>query len=216
LLGFDFRRAARQNVGMKLYFASNACSLSPHIALSESGLPFELERVDLKTKRTASGEDFLALNPKGYVPALKLDDGQVLTEGAVIVQWIADRRPESGLIPPCGTMARYRAQEWLHYIATELHKGFIPLYSKITPEEVKTAAREKLTARFAFLAAAVERQPYLMGETFTVADGYAFYTLRSWKRAVRPELPSPLLQDYFARILARPAVTAALDAERDA
>ncbi len=201
---------------MKLYFASNACSLSPHIALRESGLSFELERVDLKTKRTASGEDFLAVNPKGYVPALRLDDGQVLTEGAVIVQWIADQRPESGLIPPAGTMARYRVQEWLHYIATELHKGFAPLYSKITPEEVKAAVREKLAARFAFLGAAVETQPYLMGETFTVADGYAFYTLRSWKRSVRPELPSPSLQDYFARILARPAVIAALDAERDA
>ena len=179
---------------MKLYFASNACSLSPHIALRESGLPFELERVDLKTKRTASGEDFLTVNPKGYVPALKLDDGQILTEGAVIVQWIGDQRPETGLIPPAGTMARYRVQEWLHYIATELHKGFAPLYGKLTPEEVKAAAREKLATRFAFLAAAVETQPYLMGQTFTVADGYAFYTLRSWKRVVRPELPSPTLQ----------------------
>jgi len=201
---------------MKLYFASNACSLSPHIALRESGLPFELERVDLKTKRTASGQDFLAVNPKGYVPALRLDDGQILTEGAVIVQWIADQRPESGLIPPAGTMARYRVQEWLHYIATELHRGFGPLYNKLIPEEVKAATREKLAMRFAFLAAAVETQPYLMGATFTVADGYAFYTLRGWKRTVRPELPSPALQVYFARILARPAVIAALDAERDA
>jgi len=200
---------------MKLYFASNACSLSPHIALRESGLPFELERVDLKTKRTATGEDFLTVNPKGYVPALRLDDGQILTEGAVIVQWIGDQRPETGLIPPAGTMARYRVKEWLHYIGTELHRGFAPLYGKATPEEVKAAAREKLERRFAFLAAAVETQPYLMGQTFTVADGYAFYTLRVWKRVVRPELPSPALQPYFARILARPAVTAALDAERD-
>jgi glutathione S-transferase len=106
-------------------------------------------------------------------------------------------------------------QEWLHYIATELHKGFAPLYGKIMPEEVKTAAREKLATRFAFLAAAVETQPYLTGQTFTVADGYAFYTLRVWKRVVRPELPSPALQPYFERILARPAVIAALDAERD-
>ena len=181
-----------------------------------AGSPSSWSGSILKTKRTASGEDFLAVNPKGYVPALRLDDGQVLTEGAVIVQWIADQRPESGLIPLAGTMARYRAQEWLHYIATELHKGFAPLYSKITPEEVKAAVREKLAARFAFLAAAVETHPYLMGETFTVADGYAFYTLRSWKRTVRPELPSPALQPYFARILARPAVIAALDAERDA
>jgi glutathione S-transferase len=202
-------------VVVKLYFASNACSLSPHIALRESGLPFQLERVDLKTKRTASGEDFLTVNPKGYVPALRLDDGQILTEGAVIVQWIADQRPETGLIPPAGTMARYRVQEWLHYIGTELHRGFAPLYGKQTSDEVKAAAREKLAMRFAFLAAAVETQPYLMGQTFTVADGYAFYTLRVWKRVVRPELPSPALQPYFARILARPAVVAALDAERD-
>jgi glutathione S-transferase len=157
----------------------------------------------------------LAVNPKGYVPALRLDDGQILTEGAVIVQWVADQRPQTGLMPPAGTMARYRVQEWLHYIGTELHRGFAPLYGKLTPEEVKAAAREKLAARFAFLAAAVETQPYLMGQTFTVADGYAFYTLRVWKRVVRPELPSPALQPYFARILARPAVIAALDAERD-
>ncbi len=200
---------------VKLYFARHACSLSPHIALRESALPFELERVDLKTKRTASGEDFLAINPKGYVPALRLDDGQVLTEGAVIVQWIADQRPETGLIPPAGTMERYRVLEWLHYIATELHKGFGPLYSRLTPEEAKAATREKLAVRFAFLAAAVENRPFLMGATFMVADGYAFYTLRSWKRLVKPELPSPALQPYFDRVLARPAVRAAVDAERD-
>ncbi|HVV52132.1 MAG TPA: glutathione transferase GstA [Polyangia bacterium] len=200
---------------MKLYFAAHACSLSPHIALREAGLPFELERVDLGSKRTASGEDFRTVNPKGYVPALKLDDGQVLTEGAVIVQWIADQRPESGLIPPAGGMARYRAQEWLHFIATELHKGFAPLYNKLTPEALRAATREKLAARFAVLAAAVDAHPYLMGPTFTVADGYAFYTLRTWKRLVKPELPHPGLQAYFDRLLARPAVRAALDAERD-
>jgi glutathione S-transferase len=198
---------------MKLYFAPNACSLSPHIALRESGLPFDLERVDLRTKRTASGEDFLAVNPKGYVPALKLDDGQVLTEGAVIVQWIADRRPESQLIPPFGTMARYRLLEWLHFIATELHKGFAPLYNASMPEEIKAATREKLASRFAVLAAAIETQPYLTGPTFTVADGYAFYTLRSWKRVVNPELPSPALTRYFELVMARPAVRAALEAE---
>jgi len=199
---------------MKLYWASHACSLSPHIALREAGLPFELELVDLRTKRTATGEDFLAVNPKGYVPALKMDDGQVLTEGAVIVQWVADQRPATGLIPPAGTMARYRAQEWLHFIATELHKGFAPLYNKLIPEEVKAAAREKLTARFGLVAAAIETAPYLMGPAFTVADGYAFYTLRTWKRLVRPELPWPSLQAYFERVLARPAVQAALEGER--
>jgi glutathione S-transferase len=200
---------------MRLYWASHACSLSPHIALREAGLAFEMERVDLKTKRTASGEDFLSVTPKGYVPALRMDDGQVLTEGAVIVQWIADQRPSSGLMPPAGTLARYRAQEWLHFIATELHKGFAPLFNKLIPEEVKAAAREKLTARFGLLVAAVEKEPYLMGSTFTVADGYAFYTLRTWKRIVRPDLPWPALQTYFERLLARPAVRDAIEAERE-
>lgn len=198
---------------MKLYFASGACSLSPHIALREAGLPFELERVDLRTKITASGEDFRAVNPKGYVPALKLDDGQVLTEGAVIVQWVGDQKPASGLIPPAGSFARYRAQEWLHFIATELHKGLAPLYNKALPPEVRAATLEKMTNRFSFLTRALTDQPFLMGSAFGVADGYAFYTLRSWQRAVQPELPSPVLQAYLERIAARPAVRAALDAE---
>jgi glutathione S-transferase len=198
---------------MKLYFASGACSLSPHIALREAGLSFDLERVDLRAKVTASGEDFRAVNPKGYVPALKMDDGQILTEGAVIVQWVGDQKPESGLIPPAGTMARYRAQEWLHFIATELHKGFGPLHSKSASAETKAATVEKLTNRFSFIAQALADRPFLMGSTFGVADGYAFYTLRSWQRNVKPELPSPVLQAYFERIAARPAVQAALAAE---
>jgi glutathione S-transferase len=198
---------------MKLYFAPGACSLSPHIALREAELPFELEKVDLRAKRTASGEDFWAVNPKGYVPALKLDDGQVLTEGAVIVQWIADQKPESKLIPPAGTLERYRLLEWLHFIATELHKGFGPLYSTLASPEAKTATKERLASRFAFLGKAVEDRQFLTGNTFTVADGYAFYTLRSWQRSVKPELPSASLQAYFDRVGARPAVRAALEAE---
>jgi glutathione S-transferase len=198
---------------MKLYFASAACSLSPHIALREAGLPFDLERVDLRAKVTASGEDFRAVNPKGYVPALRLDDGQILTEGAVIVQWIADQKPESGLIPRAGTFERYRAQEWLHFIATELHKGLAPLYNKALPPEIKAATVEKLANRFSFITQALADRPFLMGSAFGVADGYAFYTLRSWQRAVGPELPSPVLQAYFERIAARPAVRAALEAE---
>jgi glutathione S-transferase len=198
---------------MKLYFASGACSLSPNIALREAGLPFDLERVDLRTKITASGEDFRAVNPKGYVPALKLDDGQILTEGAVVVQWVGDQKPESGLIPPAGTFARYRAQEWLHFIATEIHKGFGQLYSKASTPEIKAATIDKLTRRFSFLAQALADRPFLMGSAFGVADGYAFYTLRSWQKAVKPELPAPVLQAYFERIAARPAVQAALAAE---
>jgi glutathione S-transferase len=198
---------------MKLYFAPNACSLSPHIALRETGLGFELEKVDLRAKRTASGEDFLTVNPKGYVPALRLDDGQILTEGAVIVQWIADQKPAANLIPPAGSMERYRVLEWLHFIGTELHKGLSPLFGKVAPEEYKTTVKEKLASRFAFLSKAVEDRPFLTGATFTVADGYAFYTLRTWRRVVKPELPTPSLQAYFERIGARPAVRAALEAE---
>ncbi len=198
---------------MKLYWAPHACSLSPHIALREAGLPFELERVDLRTKKTASGEDYLTVNPKGYVPALKLDDGQVLTEGAVIVQWIADQRPESRLAPPPGSFARLRVQEWLHYIGTELHSRFGPLYGNKTPADYRVTVVEKLTARFRFLAEAVTGPPYLTGDTFTVADGYAFYTLRSWKRVVSPTLPAVALDDFCARVAARPAVAAALGAE---
>jgi len=198
---------------MKLYFAPGACSLSPHIALREAALPFELERVDLRAKRTASGEDFWAVNPKGYVPALRLDSGEILTEGAVIVQWVADQKPETKLIPPAGTMERYRVLEWLHFIGTELHKGFGPLYSALASPEAKSATKERLASRFSFLGKAVEDRPFLMGSTFTVADGYAFYTLRNWQRSVKPELPSATLQTYFDRIAARPAVRAALEAE---
>lgn len=198
---------------MKLYWAPHACSLSPHIALREAGLPFEMERVDLRTKKTASGEDYLAVNPKGYVPALKFDDGQVLTEGAVIVQWIADQRPESHLAPPPGSFQRLRLQEWLHYIATELHGRFGALYGKATPADYRVTVVEKLTARFRFLAEALTRQPFLMGDTFTVADGYAFYTLRSWKRVVAPTLPAAALDDFYARVATRPSVIAALAEE---
>lgn len=198
---------------MKLYFSPGACSLSPHIALREAGLPFELERVDLRAKRTANGEDFWAINPKGYVPALRLDSGQILTEGSVVVQWIADQRPETNLIPPAGTMERYRLLEWLAFIATELHKGIAPLYSPLLSPEAKAGTRDKLAGRFSFLGKAVEDRPFLMGSTFTVADGYAFYTLRSWQRTVKPELPAASLQAYFDRIADRSAVRAALEAE---
>ncbi|HEX4508714.1 MAG TPA: glutathione transferase GstA [Burkholderiaceae bacterium] len=198
---------------MKLYYAPHACSLSPHIALREAGLPFELERVDLRAKRTASGEDYLTVNPKGYVPALKFDDGRVLTEGAVIVQWVADQRPESHLAPPCGSFERLRVQEWLHYIATELHARLGPLHSNLLPADYRATVVEKLTVRLRFLAEAVTRQPFLTGDTFTVADGYAFYTLRSWKRVVVPTLPALALDDFYARVASRPSVIAALQFE---
>ncbi len=167
---------------MKLYFSPGACSLSPHIALREAGLPFELERVDLRAKKTASGEDYLGINAKGYVPALLLDSGELITEGAVIVQYIADARPERGLAAPAGTPERRRLQEWLHFIATELHKGFGPINNPKAGPELKEALQSRLFSRFAFLAKSLEGKRFLVGDQFTVADGYAFYVLRSLRK----------------------------------
>jgi len=199
---------------MKLYFSPGACSLSPHIALREAGLSFDLEQVDLKTKKTKSGADFREINPKGYVPALQLDDGQVLTEGPAIVQYVADRKPESGLAPAAGTLARYRLQEWLNYISTELHKAFGPLFNPKTPAEQKEQIKEGLGARFDYLSKHLGNQPYLMGEAFTVADGYLFTVLR-WTKMVEIDLTKwPVLAAYVARIGDRPAVHAALAAEK--
>jgi glutathione S-transferase len=199
---------------MKLYFSPGACSLSPHIALREAGLPFELERVDLRAKKTATGEDYLAINGKGYVPALLLDSGELITEGAVIVQYIADERPERGLAPAAGTPERRRLQEWLHFIATELHKGFGPVNNPKTGPELKEALQARLLSRFAFLAKGLEGKRFLLGDQFTVADGYAYYVLRSLRK-LDPEALSrtPVLGAYFDSISSRPAVRAALEAE---
>lgn len=202
---------------MKLYYVPGVCSLSPHIALREAQLPFQLDRIDLKAgKKTQSGASYLAINPKGYVPALELDDGQVLTEGAVIVQYVADLKPESKLAPPNGTMARVRLQEWLHFIGTELHKNMSPLYQAKATDEFKAAWREnKILPRLEFLARSLEGRPFLMGDTFTVADIYAYYCLRAWTGStLKGDLSKwPVLGDYRARIEARPAVQAALAAE---
>lgn len=197
---------------MKLFYSPGACSLSPHIALREAELPFTLERVDLRAKTTASGADYRAINPKGYVPALELEDGTILTEGAVMVQWIADRAPGKKLAPPHGTIERVRLQEWLHYIATELHKGMSPLYNKDISDAHKRALLDRLTQRYDFLGKAVASQAYLLGDTFTIADGYAFYCLRAWQVSFKQEL-GPELKAYFARIAERPTVKAALAAE---
>jgi glutathione S-transferase len=197
-----------------LYYAPGACSLSPHIALREAGLPFELDAVDFKTKTTKSGRDFSQINPKGYVPALRLNDGEVLTEGAVIVQCIADQKPGLGLAPPPGTFERVRLQEWLHFIATELQKGFGPINHPKSNDELRQVFKERLTSRFQFLAKSLSGKDYLLGSKFTVADGYAYYTLRSWQKLVGPEFgESSVLRAYFARVGAREAVRAALQAE---
>jgi glutathione S-transferase len=197
-----------------LYYSPGACSLSPHIALREAGLPFELDAVDFKTRTTRSGADFSQINPKGYVPALRLKDGQILTEGAVIVQYVADQKPEANLAPAPGTFERVRLQEWLHFIATELQKGFGPINHPKSNDELRQVFKERLTARFQFLAKSLAGRDYLLGSKFTVADGYAYYTLRSWQKLVGPELgESSVLRAYFARVGGREAVRAALQAE---
>ncbi len=197
---------------MKLYYAPGACSLSPHIVLREAGVPFTLGKVDYQTKLTESGENFLEVNPKGYVPALRLDDGSVLTEGVAIIQYIADQKPESDLAPPCGSMERYRLYEWLNYISTELHKTFSPLFG--TPvDELKKKTIEKLQKRMAFVETTFAKQPYLMGDAFTIADAYCFTVVRwSGKRDVSLAA-FPHLVEYMERIAVRPAVSAALSAE---
>ena len=199
---------------MKLYFSPGACSFSPHIVLREAGLPFQLEKVDLKTHKTAGGADFYAVNPKGYVPALQLDDGQVLTEGAAIVQYIADRNPESKLAPAAGTMDRYRLQEWLTFIATELHKAYSPLFKATTPDEVKLAQKDLIGRRLDYVAKHLGGKQYLMGDVFTAADAYLFTILR-WSKGVNIDLGKwPTLRPYMDRISARPAVAGAIEAER--
>lgn len=198
---------------IQLYYAPYACSLSPHIALRESKLPFELALVDFKRgKKLPDGRDFTAVNPKGYVPALVLDNGQLLTEGAVMVQYIADLAPDAKLAPPNGTFERVRLQEWLNFIATELHKGASPLYAPTATDEYKQTVKDRLLARFGHLGEGVAKSAYLLGDRFTVADGYAFYVMRAWQRVAKAELPASLVA-YHARIAERPAVQAALAAE---
>jgi glutathione S-transferase len=199
---------------MKLYFFPSACSFSPHIALREAGLVFELVKVDLKTgKIAADGSDFARINPKGYVPALELDDGNVLTEGPAIVQYIADLKPESGLAPRAGTLERYRLQEWLGFINSEIHKGFGPLFNPATPEDYKAAARENLTRRLAFVARHLEKDDFLLGKQFSVADAY-LYTVLCWTQWVGVGLTQwPSLLAFQERIGGRSSVKAARDAE---
>lgn len=199
---------------LKLYYASGACSLSPHIALRESGLPFEVERVDFAggKKTTSSGADFNAINPKGYVPALQLENGELLTEGAVMVQYIADLKPESELAPRQGSFERVRLQEWLNFIATELHKGMGPLFSQQTPAEYKQLVRERVKGRFEFVAKSLGDKQFLVGDRFSVVDGYLFYTLRSWQRFLKEELPAGLT-DYYKRLAERPSIAKALEVE---
>ncbi|OIQ71282.1 glutathione S-transferase GST-6.0 [mine drainage metagenome] len=201
---------------MKLYYSPGACSLSPHIVLHELGLPHEVVMVDLKTKQTSDGRDFRAINPKGYVPTLQLDDGTILTEGPAIVQYLADRKPEAGLAPANGTLPRYQLQEWLNFISTELHKQFSPLFNPASSAEVIAAQKARLADRYALIAQTLDRQDYLLPSGFSVADAY-LYTVTTWAAYVGVDLsPWPSLARYKARMEARPGVAATLAAEREA
>jgi glutathione S-transferase len=198
---------------MKLFYYPGACSLVVHITLREAGQAFDIEQVDLGAKKTASGADYLKINPKGYVPALQLDDGQVLTEVATVVQYVADQKPESGLAPKGGTMERYRLMEWLSFISSEVHKAFGPLWNEATPAATKQAAIERIGQRFDYLANVLATKPFLMGDRFTVADAY-LSTMLGWAGYHKLDLGKwPVLQSYSGRIASRPAVSAAMKAE---
>jgi glutathione S-transferase len=198
---------------MKLYYAPGACSLASHIALQESGLPYETEKVDLKVKQTAGGTDFNAINPKGYVPALILDSGETLTEGSALLAYIGELAPSARLIMPAGTMGNFRVREWLAFIGTELHKNFGPLFRPTTPEATREAALEMLRRRLGFVSDALTGKPYLTGEQFTVADAY-LYTVLRWAVPLKIDLsPWPQLTAFMTRVTARPAVQSTLTAE---
>ena len=201
---------------MKLYFSPGACSLASHIALREAGLPFELVRVDTGVHKLKDGTDYYGINPKGYVPAIQLDDGQLLTEGAALLQYIGDQAPASGIIPKAGTMERFRANEWLTFVSSEIHKGFSPLFNKDLKDDAKAVLRAKLEKRFDALESHFAKNTYLMGDTFSVADAY-LYTVISWSGAVGIDLSKwKHLSEYRQRVADRPAVREALQNEKAA
>jgi glutathione S-transferase len=195
---------------MKLYYSPGACSLSPHIVAREAGIPLELEKVDLATKKTAAGEDYRAVNPKGYVPAVRLDDGSVLTEGPAIVQYLADQQPGSGLAAPAGSRERYRLSEWLAFLNSEIHKVWGGLWN---PKAERAPILEKLEQRLAFLESELAQRPFLLGERFSAADAYLF-TLLNWAQWTKVDLSRyPALARYAEKVKARPKVQEALKAE---
>ncbi len=198
---------------MKLYYSPGACSLSPHIVLREAGLPFRLVLASTKTHQLADGTDYYTINPKGYVPLLELDDGQRLSEGPVIVQYIADQAPARQLAPAAGTMERYRLMEWLNFTTSELHKSFSPLFNPAMPEDAKALYRTRLLERFKWVDRQLEGRDYLMGTQFSVADAYLF-TVAGWGKYVGVDISGlKHLGAYLGRVAARPAVQEALKAE---
>lgn len=198
---------------MKLFYKPGACSLASHIALRESGMDFSLVGVDLAKKQLENGEDFWQVNPKGQVPALLLDDNTLLTEGVAIMQYIADTKADRQLLAPTGSIARYKTLEWLNYIATELHKGFTPLFRPDTPEDFKPTVRALLEKKLSYVNDALRDNEWISGNRFTIADGYLFTVLR-WTRAVKLDMSGlKNIEAYMARVAARPGVTAAMAAE---
>jgi glutathione S-transferase len=198
---------------MKLYYSPGACSLSPHIALLEAGLPYDLVKVDVRAKKLENGDDFLAVNPKGQVPALGLDSGEIVTEGPVIVQMIADKAPGKNLAPARDSAERYKLLEWLNFITTELHKTFSPLFNPAIPDEVKNVFRERLMGKFRYLDAQLAGRDYLMGKQFSVADGY-LYTMLRWADGHKFDLTGlKNLMAFKERVHARPKVQEALTKE---
>lgn len=198
---------------MKLYYSPGACSMAPHIVLHASGLPFEIEKVDLKAKRTASGIDYNTINARGYVPALQLDDGEILTECPAIVQYIADLVPAARLAPAAGTLARARLQEWLNFVATELHARFGPLFDAGAPQPTREKTMAHMERRFDWLQTPLAARPYLMGDAFSVADSYLYIVL-SWSKFAQIDINRwPELNAYLKRMVVLPSVQAALKAE---
>jgi glutathione S-transferase len=195
---------------MKLFYSPGSCAMSPHIVLSEAGGAYSLERVDLASKTTESGQPLKDINPQDAVPVLLLDNGETLTEGAAIVQYIADQRPEANLLPPAGTLARAKVQQWLNYIATEMHKAHVPLFKADYPHSSKVIAIANIKCAYDFVAVALADRPFLTGEQFTVADAYLF-TIINWHNFIGLDLgPWPVLVAYQARVAARPAVRKAM------
>ena len=198
---------------MKLYYSPGACSLSPHIALLEAGLPYDLVKVDLRAKKLENGDDFLKVNPKGQVPALGLDSGELVTEGPVIVQMIADKAASKNLAPARDSAERYKLMEWLNYITGELHKNFSPLFSPVLSDDTKSFFKDRLMGKFKYIDGALADREYLLGKQFTVADGYLF-TMLCWADRMKFDLSAlPNLVAYKARVAARPMVQEALTKE---
>jgi len=198
---------------MKLYYSPGACSMSPHIVLRELGLPFEAVLASTKTHKLADGTDYYTINPKGYVPLLELDDGQRLSEGPAIVQYLADKEPTKGLIAAAGTMPRYRQIEWLNFVSSELHKSYSPLFNPAMPEEGKAVFRKRLRGRYEYLNQQLEGRSFLMGDAFSVPDAYLF-TVTNWAKAVGLDITDlPNVQAFQGRMAARPAVQATMKAE---